>query len=83
MSKPKFYLAAILSTTAIASSVLLVSVSPTKACELSKYDYYEEQNEPANWLRSPWAAVLTLPGITLATALSVGDRYYKKDRSFR
>jgi succinate dehydrogenase/fumarate reductase cytochrome b subunit len=75
---PKRSLAAILSTTAIASGVFLASVSSAQPCSLYKSESYEKQYEQANWLRSPWVAVLVLPGIALATALSVGDRFYKK-----
>lgn len=76
--KPKLSLAAILSTTAIASGVLLGSVSPAKSCIHSKSIQYKERYEQANWLRTPLAAVLTLPGIAIAAALSVGNRYYKE-----
>lgn len=78
MNKPKLFLAAILSTTAIASTILFGSVSTAQPCSLYKSKYYQEQYEQVNWLRSPWVAVLTLPGIALAAALSVGNRYYKK-----
>lgn len=75
--KSKLSLAAILSTTAIASGVLLGSVTPAKSCMPSKSTYYKERYEQANWLRTPLAAVLTLPGIAIATALSLGYRHYK------
>lgn len=79
MLKLKLSLAAILSTTAIASSIVFGSVSSAQPCPLSKSEYYEqEQYEQADWLRSPWVALITLPGIALAAALSVGDRFYKK-----
>jgi hypothetical protein len=77
--KLKLSLAAILSTTAIASGIVLSSVSSAQPCSLSKSEYYkQEQYQQANWLRSPWVAVITLPGIALAAALSVGDRFYRK-----
>jgi hypothetical protein len=76
--KPKLSLAAILSTTAIASSILFGSVSVAQPCSLSKSDYYQERYEQADWLRSPLAVVIILPGIAIAAALSLGDRYYKK-----
>lgn len=76
--KPKLSLAAILSTTVIASGILFGSLSAAQPCSLSKSDYYQEQYEQANWLRSPLAVVITLPGIAIAVALSLGDRYYKK-----
>lgn len=78
MIKRKLSLAVILSSTAIASGVLFSSVSSAQPCSLYKSNYYQEQQEEANWLRSPWAAVIVLPGIAIAAALSVGDRYYKK-----
>lgn len=76
MLKPKKSWAAILLSTAIASGVVLGSTSSAQPCELSKFNY-QEQYKPTNWLNSPWAVVLTLPGLALATALSVGDRYYR------
>ena len=79
MNKPKLFLAAILSTTAIASTLVFGSVSTAQPCSLYKSKYNQEQYQQANRLRSPWIAVLTVPGIVLAAALSVGDRYYKKD----
>ena len=78
MIKPKLSLVAILSTTAIASGVVLGSVSPAKSCMSLKSDYYKERAEQANWLRTPLAAVIILPGMAIAAALSVGDRYYKR-----
>jgi hypothetical protein len=74
--KPKSTLAAILSTTAIASGVLLASVSSAQPCSLSK-SFYKEQYEQANWLHTPLAAIVTLPGIAIAAALSLGNRYYR------
>lgn len=75
--KPKLSLVAILSTTAIASGILLGSVSPAKSCMSLKSNYYKERAEQADWFRTPLAAVIILPGIAIAAALSVGDRYYK------
>ncbi len=77
--KAKLSLAAILSTTAIASSVMLTSVSPTQACPLSKYRNYSEQPSGGNWLQSPWVAILTLPGIALAVSLYVRGRSYQNN----
>ncbi len=77
MIKPKLSLAAILSTTVIVTGVVLGSVSPAKSCMYSK-SAYKERYEQVNWLRTPWAAVLTLPGVAIATALSVGNRYYNR-----
>ena len=82
MLKTKFYLAAILSATAIASGIVLGSVSSAQSCPLSKYeDYEQERYEQADWLRSPWVAVIILPGMAIAAALSVGDRFYKNNES--
>ena len=78
MIKPKLSLVAILSTTAIASGILLGSVSPAQSCMSLKSDYYKERAEQANWLRTPLAAVIILPGMAIAAALGVGDRYYKR-----
>ncbi len=77
--KAKLSLAAIISTTAIASSVMLTSVSPTQACPLAKYRNYTEQPSGGNWLQSPWAAILTLPGIALAVSLYVRGRSYQNN----
>ena len=75
--KPKLSLVAILSTTAIASGILLGSVSPAKSCMSLKSNYYKERAEQAAWFRTPLTAVIVLPGIAIAAALSVGDHYYK------
>ncbi|HEY9673718.1 MAG TPA: hypothetical protein V6D11_19915 [Waterburya sp.] len=76
MLQPKRSWVAILLSTAIASGVFLGSTSSAQPCELSKSNY-QEQDEQTNWLHSPWAVVLILPGLALATALSVGERYYR------
>ncbi|MEW6493912.1 MAG: hypothetical protein AB1589_15585 [Cyanobacteriota bacterium] len=78
MSKPKLLVAAIISSTAIASTVMLSSVASAQPCSRYKFDSYQKY-EQVNWLRSPWTVVLTVPGIALAAALSVGDRFYRKD----
>lgn len=78
MSKPKLLVAAIISSTAIASTLVLSSVSSAQPCSRYKADSYQKY-EQVNWWRSPWTVVLTVPGIALAAALSVGDRFYKKD----
>jgi len=76
--KVKLTLAAILSTSAIASSILLASVGSAQGCGgMRRSAYYQQRYEPTHWLRKPLAAVIILPGIAIATALSVGDRYYK------
>ncbi len=75
--KAKLSLAAILSTTAIASSILLTSVSPAQSCPYSRYRSYTTQTSQFNWLQSPWVALLTLPGIALAAGLYVRGRSYQ------
>ncbi len=77
MSKPKLVLAAVLSSTAIASTIMLSSASSAQPCLRYKFESYQK-SEQVNWFRSPWTVVLTFPGIALAAALSVGDRFYKK-----
>jgi hypothetical protein len=76
--KPKLALAAILSTTAIASGVLFCSASSAQPCSLYNSDRYQELYEPADWLRSPLAVAIALPGIAIAAVLSVGHRYYRR-----
>lgn len=75
--KSKVSLAAIISSTAIAGGVLLGSVSSAQPCGM-RSAYYKERQEQTNWLRSPWVAVITLPGIALATAFSLGGRSYQE-----
>lgn len=70
-------LVSILSTGAIASSILITSISPTQACPLSKYRNSTEQTNQGNWLQSPWVALLTVPGIALAVSLYVRGRSYQ------
>lgn len=80
MLKLKLSLVAILSTTAIASGMVLSSVSSVQSCSLSQSEVYEQEGyEQAPWFRSPWVAVITLPGIALAAVLSVGDRWCQKN----
>ncbi len=74
--KLKVSLAAILSTCAIASGILLGSVNTAQACRHSKSDY--EQEQYVNKLGTPLAALATIPGIAIATALSVGHRRYNR-----
>lgn len=76
--KPKLTLAAIVSTTAIASGVLFGSASSAQPCSLYNSDRYQGIYEQADWLRSPLAAAIALPGIAIATVLSVGHRYYRR-----
>lgn len=78
MNKPKLSLAAILSTSAIASGILLGSVNSAQACGHSKSDFAQERYEQTNWLRTPLALIITIPGIALATALSLGHRSYNR-----
>lgn len=72
--KAKLSMAAVLSTTVLVGGVLLSSASSVKPCGL-KYRYSESQQ--MNWLNSPWAAVVTLPGIVLAAGLYLGGRSYQ------
>ena len=74
MMKTKFFLTAIISTTAIASSILFASVSSAQPCSLSKYRTSTEQASQYNWLRSPLVVALTLPGIALAVSLYAHGR---------
>lgn len=76
--KRQLSLAAILSTSAIASGILLSSVSKAEACSHSKFDYEQERFEQVSWLSTPLAALVTIPGIAIATALSVGYRRYSR-----
>jgi O-antigen/teichoic acid export membrane protein len=75
--KSKLLLAAFLSTTAIATNVVLSSLTPAQSCMMSKYDYNRAEYNQPNWLRSPLSAAIALPGIALATALFVGGRTYE------
>ncbi len=75
--KAKLSLVTIASSTAIASSILLGSVSSAQPCSL-RSTYYRERYEQASWLRSPLAAVMTLPGIALAAALYLGGRSHQR-----
>ncbi|AFZ20200.1 hypothetical protein [Allocoleopsis franciscana] len=80
MLKLKLSLLAILSTTAIASGMVLGSVSSVQSCSHSKSEaYQQERYEQPAWFRSPWAAVIALPGIALAAVLSAGNRWYQKN----
>lgn len=67
-------LAAIVSTTAIATGILFASTSNAQPCSLSKYRASTQQTSQVNWLNTPWAAVLTLPGIALAASLYARGR---------
>jgi len=76
MKAAKLSLAAILSTTAIASGVLFSSVDPAQSCPYSKYrSSYTTQT--TNWWQSPWVAILTIPGIALGVTL------YRRGRSYQ
>jgi hypothetical protein len=76
--KAKLTLAAILSSSVIAGSLLFASVNTAQACGgMRKSAYYKQRVESTHWLRTPLAAVTILPGIAIAAALSVGNRYYK------
>lgn len=78
MIKSKLVVVAILSSSAIASTLMLSSASSAHPCWRYKNNSYQKY-EQADLFRSPWTVVLTFPGIALAAALSVGDRIYKKD----
>jgi hypothetical protein len=75
--KSKLLLAATISTTAIATNVMLSSVTPAQSCMMSKYNYSQAEYNQPNWLRSPLSITIALPGIALATALFVGGRAYQ------
>ena len=75
--KAKLSLAAILSTTAIASGVLFDSVASAQPCYVSKYRNSTEEASQVSWLRSPLVATLALPGIALAVSLYVKGRSYQ------
>jgi hypothetical protein len=78
--KLKLSLVAILSTTAIASGMVLSSVSSVQSCSRVTSEVYQPEGyEPAAWFRSPWIAIITLPGIALAAVLSAGHRWYQKN----
>lgn len=80
MIKLKLSLVAILSTTAIASGMVLGSVSSVQSCSLSKSKVYQQERaEQPAWFCSPWVAMITLPGIALAATLSAGNRWYQKN----
>ncbi|HBB32682.1 MAG TPA: hypothetical protein DDZ80_16365 [Cyanobacteria bacterium UBA8803] len=75
--KTKLSLAAVLSVTAIASGVLLSSATSAQPCMMQDSYKYQETYDQPNWLQSPLAALITLPGIALATALSLRGRSYE------
>ena len=77
MIQAKFSLAAIISTTAIASSIVFTSPSSAQPCPLSEYRTSSEQSSQDNWLRSPLVAALALPGIALAVSLYARGRSYQ------
>ncbi|HAX79435.1 MAG TPA: hypothetical protein DCY88_27315 [Cyanobacteria bacterium UBA11372] len=70
--KAKLSAAAIVSSVAIASSVLLSSATPGDACMSYKHRYQQK-----SWFQSPLSVVIALPGIALATALYMGGRSYQ------
>lgn len=76
--KLKLSLAAILSTSAIASGILIGSASSVEACGHFKSDFAQEHYEQNNWLRTPLALMITIPGIAIATSLSLGHRSYNR-----
>lgn len=76
--KRQLSLAVILSTAAIASGILLSSVSKVEACSHSKSDYDQERSEQVTWLSTPLGLLVTIPGIAIATVLSIGHRRYNR-----
>lgn len=76
--KRQLSLAAILSTGAIASGILLSSVNKAEACGHRQSYYEQERSEQVTWLGTPLAALVTIPGIAIATALSIGNRRYNR-----
>jgi len=77
MMKPKLVVAAVLATSAIATGVVLSSAYPAQSCMYKQSQSDHKTEAQTDWLKSPWAILLTLPGITLATALSRGGRSYE------
>lgn len=76
--KRKLSLAAILSTGALATGILLSSVSQAEACSHRKVDYEQERSEQVTWFGTPLGLLVTIPGIAIATALSIGHRRYNR-----
>lgn len=77
MMKPKLVVAAVLATSAIATGVVLSSAHSAQPCIYKQSQSYNKTETQTDWLKSPWAILLTLPGIALATALSRGGHSYK------
>ena len=84
--KRQLSVAAILSTSTmpvavcvatIVSGILLSSVNKAEACSHSKFKD-EQRVEQVTWLSTPLAALVTIPGVAIATALSVGYRRYNR-----
>ncbi|GET38211.1 hypothetical protein [Microseira wollei] len=67
--KAKLSAAGIVSSVAIASSVLLSDATPSVACM-----YRQARYQQTSWFQSPLSVVIALPGIALATALYMGGR---------
>jgi hypothetical protein len=76
MKTAKLSLAAILSTTAIASGILFSSIDPAQSCPYGKYRS-SDTAQTINWWQSPWIAVLTIPGIALGVTLYMRGRSYQ------
>jgi len=70
--KAKLSAATIVSSVAIASSILLSSATPSVASMYRKARYRQK-----SWFQSPLSLVIALPGIALATALYMGGRSYQ------
>lgn len=75
--KPKLLLAAILATSVIATGMVLNSARSAQPCMYQRSEFYHRSQAKLDWLRSPKAILLTLPGITLAAVLSRGGRSYE------
>lgn len=75
--KPKLALAALLSTTVIIGGVWLSSASSAQAYPCKSSARHAEQHKQIDWFRSPLVAMIALPGIALAAALSMGNRHYR------
>lgn len=72
--KSQIFLAGILSTTAIATTMVVTSFSPAQSCMMSGFDRDRTEYNLPSWLRSPLSGVIALPGVALATGLFVGGR---------
>ncbi|HBE19890.1 MAG TPA: hypothetical protein DEG17_09050 [Cyanobacteria bacterium UBA11149] len=72
--KSQIFLAGIVLTTAIATTSIVTSFTPAQSCMMNQYDRDRVVYNLPGWLRSPFSAVIALPGVALATGLFVGGR---------